>query len=146
MSVLKSQRTKGDAKAETALPKASTDFFQGYWLQYDIAGAAGAVKPLTPTARVVGLCGETITESIVGAVEYANPINQLHFDMVDVASDRFTMPVTNGTALATMRGSTFDIFTDFYGLDVSTAGTQFRITQVFSATEVEVEVNPVLVA
>lgn len=143
MAVLKSQRTKGEAKAETVLPKASTDFYQGYWLMYDGSGAA---QPLTPTSRVLGLCAETITEAIVGATRYANPIDQIHFDLVDVSSDRFLMPVTNGTATAAMVGLTYDIYTDFYGLNVAAGATQFRITKFISATLVEVEVNPLLVA
>jgi hypothetical protein len=47
------------------------------------------------------------------------------------------MEVTTGSATASMIGSTFDLDTAST-LDVSGAGAQFEITQVFSATLVEV--------
>lgn len=138
MPTPKSYRSKGDVSPETALPKASTDFFPGYWLQSTSAGST--VEPLAPTSVVVGLCLSLFTSGYVGATEYAAPTKQISYDGVTDTTDRFIMPVTNGTASATSREKTFDIFTDFFGLDVATGGTQFKVTQVFSSTLVEVEV------
>lgn len=113
---------------------ASTAFLTGSWVKAD---GTGGVVPLTPTAKVLGLCGETVssTDSNYATAKY------ISVDTVSKDVDRFLMPVTTGTATAAMEQSTFDVDAgNSYGLDVSGAGTQFRITKFISATQVEVSV------
>lgn len=128
------QRRKSIENIETAPKKASTAFNVGDWLEYD---GAGGVQPLNPTSPVVGLMQELVrsTDS-----DYAST-RQVHYDGVADTTDRWLMPVATGSAAASDLGSTFDVdATDSGALDVSAPGTQFEITQVLSATLVEVKV------
>lgn len=134
----KASRAINVENPQTAPKVASTPMAVGIFLEYD---GAGAVQPLTPTSEVVGLnlCPIAATDP-----DYAS--NKLiTYDGINQSEDRFQMPVTTGTALASMIGSPFDIDAAVsYGLDVSAPGTQFVITKVISTILVEVQV--VLVA
>lgn len=165
---------------------ASTAFLTGSWVKAD---GSGGVVPLTPTAKVLGLCGETVssTDSNYATAKY------ISVDTVSKDVDRFLMPVistitagafvtgttytiltvgttdftligaasntvgvsfvatgagsgtgtatTAGGATAAMEQLTFDVSgSDAYSLNITTAGTQFRITKYISSTQVEVSV------
>lgn len=134
-----SQRAINIENPQTAPKLVSTVFNPGVWLEYD---GAGHVQPLQPTDPVVGL---NITPINAGSSDFATAGALLTYDGIDVSADRFTMPVTTGSAVASMIGSPFDVDgANSYGLDVSAPGTQFVITKVISTTLVEVQV--VLVA
>ncbi len=125
-----SQRNINVENPQTVPKIASTLLTVGMWLQYDGAGAA---EPLAPSSPVLGL---NLTP--VPASDASNDL--ITYDGIDVTVDRWLMPVTSGTADASMIGSPFDVDTNSYGLDVSGAGTQFEVTKVISATVVEVKV------
>jgi len=118
----------------TTRPKAaSTAYAPGNWLTYD---GSGHVVSLFPTGYVAGLCLEKVTSS---DSDYAST-RPISID-VPTPADEFLMPVTNGTATASMVGSPFDIdASDPTGLDVSGAGDQFVVTRFISATLVAVKV------
>lgn len=120
------QPNTGPKKASTALPV-------GMWLEY----ASGFLQPLTASTGVVAglnLCPIASTDT-----DYAST-KLITYDGVNDEVDRWLMPVTNGTAVSTMIGNPFNVYTDSYGLDVSGAGTQFQVTKVISTTLVEVKV------
>lgn len=129
------QRHKQIENIEVAPKAASTVYHVGDWLQWD---GSGHVVPLTTVDPVAGLCQEPIaaTDS-----DYTST-REIHMDQGTQPNDRFLMTVDTGTAIASMIGSTFDVSgTNSANLDVSGSGTQFRVTQVFSTTLVEVAVS-----
>lgn len=127
-------RRKNIENIETAPKQASTAFNVGEFVQWN---GTGEVEPLEPTSPVAGLCLEKISST---DEDYASE-RQIHLDLSIESNDRFIMSVGTGTATANMIGSTFDVDgSDAGALDVSGAGTQFTITQFFSATSVEVKV------
>ena len=129
------QRRKNIENIETAPKLASTVFNVGDWVEW---AGAGEIQPLAPTSPVAGLCLEPIAAT---DADYAS-IRQIHIDLAIESNDRFSMVVTTGSATASMIGLPFDVdAADSAGLDVSAPGTQFTITQVLSATLVEVKVS-----
>lgn len=127
-------RTKSIENPETAPKAASTVYIVGQWLQWD---GSGHVVPLTTVDPVAGLC----LQAVPATSPFYTTTDQIYFDGAILSTDRFIMAVATGTAIASMIGSTFDVDGSNSGsLDVSGAGTQFRVTQVFSTTLVEVEV------
>lgn len=129
------QRRKEIENIETAPKAASTVYHVGDWLQWD---GSGHVVPLTTIDPVAGLCQEPIAAT---DTDYTST-RPIHFDMGIQPTDRFLMAVGTGTAAASMVGSTFDVDGSNSGsLDVSGAGTQFRVTAFLSTTLVEVAVS-----
>lgn len=110
-------------------PKAvSTDFQANEFVTYD---GIGGIIPATPGDPILGLNGRAVT-SADDDYAAATPIPY------QVANGfTFEIPVTTGTADATMVGSPFDLDTAS-SLDVSGAGTQFVMTKFISATLVQV--------
>ena len=88
----------------------------GIWLGFDFAGA---VKPLLPGAQVVGL---NLSPIAATDTDYASN-KPITYDSIADRVDRWLMPVTNGTLLTSMVGSVFNVFTDFYGLNVGAYST-----------------------
>lgn len=132
MAVTKSQRHILIENIQTAPKKASTAFAIGMWIEYD---GSGFVKPLAAGANpVLGLCQEVILST---DTDYTST-RDISYDGIVDGTDRWLMPVTNGTALSTMVGLPFNVYTDSYGLDVSAGGVQFEVTRFISATLVEV--------
>lgn len=125
-------RRKSVENVETAPKAASTVFTPGMWLQWN---GTGEVEPLTTVDPVAGLCLEPIATT---DVDYATT-RQIHFDQGIQPTDRFLMTVGTGSATEANIGNTYDVATSST-LDVSGPGTQFRVTQVLSATLVEVAV------
>lgn len=119
---------------QTAPKAASTVLAAGIWLGYN---GSGQVVPLGVGAGnpIVGL---NLSPIAATDPDYAST-KLITYDGIAQSTDRFEMPVTNGTAIASMIGSPFNVYTDSYGLDVSGAGVQFRVTKVISTTLVEVE-------
>lgn len=129
------QRHKQIENIEIAPKAASTVYRVGDWLQWD---GSGHVVPLTTIDPVAGLCQEPIAAT---DADYTST-RQIHVDLGIQPNDRFLMAIGTGTAIASMIGSTFDVDGSNSGsLDVSGAGTQFRVTQVLSTTLVEVAVS-----
>ena len=129
------QRRKNIENIETAPKLASTVFNVGDWVEW---AGAGEIQPLTPTTPVAGLCLEPIRST---DADYAS-IRQIHIDLAIESNDRFLMPVATGSAAASDIGLPFDVdAVEFGSLDVSAPGTQFTVTQVLSATLVEVKVS-----
>lgn len=127
-------RRKSVENVETAPKAASTVFNVGDWLQWN---GSGEVEPLTTIDPVAGLCLEPVSAS---DADYATT-RQIHMDQGIQPTDRFLMSVATGTASEANIGNTYDVdASDSGALDVSGAGTQFRVTQVFSTTLVEVAV------
>lgn len=125
-----SQRNINVENPQVAAKASSTAFDLGMWLEYD---GSGHIQPLAATDKVVGLC--------LTSVPVTDATNALiTYDGINSTEDRFLMPVTTGTATSSMIGSTFDVDTNSYGLDVSGPGTQFLITRVLTDAEVEVAV------
>lgn len=126
-------RRKSIENVETAPKAASTVFNVGDWLQWN---GTGEVTPLTTVDPVAGLCLEPIatTDS-----DYSST-RQIHFDQGIQPTDRFLMTVGTGSATEANIGNTYDVGGSASVLDVSSPGTQFRVTQVFSTTLVEVAV------
>lgn len=132
MAVTKSQRHILIENIQTAPKKASTAFAVGMWVEYD---GSGYIKPLAAGSNpVLGLCLEVIAST---DTDYAST-KDISYDGIVDGTDRWLMPVTNGTATAAMVGLPFNVYTDSYGLDVSGAGVQFEVTRFISATLVEV--------
>lgn len=133
MAVAKTQRNINIENPQTGPKVASTALPVGMWLEY----SGGFLQPLTPSTGIVAglnLCPIASTDT-----DYAS--NKLiTYDGIDDVVDRWLMPVTNGTALASMIGSVFNVFTDSYGLNVAAGGAQFEVTKVISTTLVEVKV------
>lgn len=117
---------------QTGPKKASTDLPVGMWLEY----ASGVLQPLTPGTGVI----EGLNLSPIASTDPDYASNKdITYDGVDDVVDRWLMPVTSGTADASMIGDVFDVDSNSYGLDVSGSGAQFEITKVLSTTLVEVK-------
>jgi len=127
-------RRKNIENVETSPKAASTVFKVGDWVQWN---GTGEVTPLTTVDPVAGLCLEAVAAT---DDDYATT-RQIHIDQGIQPTDRFIMSVGTGTATEANIGNTYDVDgSDAGALDVSGAGTQFRVTQVFSASSVEVAV------
>lgn len=126
MATLKSERALGVENTQTAPKIASTALPVGIFLQYD---GSGNVKPLLPGAnQVVGL---NITPIASTDTDYAT--NKLIiYDGIADTTDRFSMPVTNGTAANATVGLRYNVFTDNFGLDVSVYSSLSYITLAVS--------------
>lgn len=117
MAVRKTERSILIEQPNTAPKVASTVLDVGMWLQ--VNGVAGNVTKLAPGFPVEGLnlCPIAATDT-----DYAsNKI--ITYDGISTTVDRFTMPVTNGTASSAVVGGKYNVYTDGYGLDVSTYRT-----------------------
>lgn len=126
--------------SETNEPKkkvASKVIKIGDWLK----NTAGFVEPLKPTDVIVGLAMEAITAL---DSNYATT-NNIAVDINFNTEDLFEMEVATGTAVQAMVNGIYDVdATDSSSLDVSGAGTQFKIDQIISETVVLVK--PVLLS
>ena len=128
-------RRKSVPNPETAPKAASTVFNVGDWLQWN---GTGEVAPLTTVDPVAGLCLQPIAAT---DDDFAST-RQIYFDQGIQPTDRFLMDVGTGSATEANIGNTYDVdAADAGSLDVSAPGTQFRVTQVLSATLVEVAVS-----
>ncbi len=100
---------------ESAPKTASVVIAVGNFLQW----TAGFLANLLPGYPVEGLNQTPIAST---DTDYAS--NKLiNYDTINKDIDRFTMPVTNGTASAAVLGAKYNVFTDSYGLDVSAYST-----------------------
>jgi len=129
-----SYRTKRWENIETCPHATQAVYSVGMWLK---PNGTGALVPAIAGSVLSGLCLEAIANT---DAEYTTAKYQIHFDGINTDVDRFIMPVTTGSALASMVGSPFDLDTGAMSLTVAAPGTQFEITQVFSTTLVEVKV------
>ena len=116
MATTKTERSILIENPQTAPKIASVVLPVGAYLQTD---GAGHVTLLAPGNPVEGLNLSPINST---DVDFAS--NKLiTYDGIDDTVDRFYMPVTNGTAANALVGNRYNVFTDGYGLDVSTYNT-----------------------
>lgn len=122
MPILKSERAILIEQSQTAPKIASVPMPIGIWLQYD---GSGNVKPLLPGNNPV----EGLNLSPIQSTDTDYASNKLiTYDGIDDTVDRFRMPVTNGTAANAVVGLRYNVYTDNYGLDVSSYSSLSYIT------------------
>lgn len=123
MATFYSQRRKQSDMPDTAPRTPSVVMFPGWWVMYN-PSVAGTITNLTnPYAQVVGLNLQLIQST---DPNYATSGLQIGYDAVTNTTDRWLMPVSNGTAISSMIGSVFsvDITTPAPGgLDVTSYST-----------------------
>ncbi len=116
MAVIKTERSILIEQPQVAPKVASTAIPVGGWLMWD---GSGHLTNLLPAYPVEGLSMVNIAST---DTDYSS--NKLiAYDTIDDTIDRFTMPVTNGTATNAVVGAKYNVYTDGYGLDVSTYNT-----------------------
>lgn len=109
---------------------ASTEFNVGDFVKFN---GSGYIVPAADGDAICGVCLEPITSS---DDDYASTRTIARQKVQN--QYLFQIPVSVGTATASMEGSKFDIDAANPGsLDVSGSGTQITITKVISATLVE---------
>lgn len=112
------QRRKQIDNLETSPKVVSTVYTVGQWL---MPNGTGALVAATPGKPVVGVCLEPVNTN---TSTYADATYQLHYDGIDKDTDRFLMPVSVGTAIASMIGSPFNVSSsDASSLDVTSYQT-----------------------
>lgn len=114
---------------EMASKAASTTFVPNQFISY---GSAGVV-PSTPGVAILGVGQSSVDPS---DVDYAS---QRKIPYQVALGYTFRLPVTTGSATQAMEGYPFDLDTAG-SLNVSTPGTQVRITRVIASDLVEVSV------
>lgn len=115
MAQVRSHRAILIEQAESGPKTASVVMAVGNWLQW----TAGFLANLLPGYPVEGLNQTPIAST---DTDYASN-KFINYDTIDKDIDRFTMPVTNGVAANAVLGAKYNVFTDSYGLDVSTYNT-----------------------
>lgn len=117
MAALRSSRSILLEQTQSAPKVASTVLAVGNWLMWNALN--GNLTNLLPAYPVEGLNQTPIAST---DTDYASN-KFINYDTIDKDVDRFSMPVTNGTASTAVVGGVYNVFTDSYGLDVSTYNT-----------------------
>lgn len=116
MPVLKAERSIQIENPNTIPKVASVALSVGMWLQ---TNGAGQATQLAPGNAIEGLNQTPIAST---DVDFSSTKLILYDGVADTA-DRFIMPITNGVAANAVVGARYNVFTDGFGLDVSTYNT-----------------------
>ena len=120
-------------------PKAaSTSFQSGYFISYDGSGGVIPAESASLYGSATPILGIILTDVSSSDVDFAQT-TKVPFQYS--AGFKFLVPVSAGTAVASMIGSTYDVDGTNPGqIDLSISGTQLRVVNVLSSSLVEVEV------
>ncbi len=120
-------------------PKAaSTSFQSGYFISYDGSGGVIPAESASLYGSATPILGIILTDVSSSDTDFALT-TKVPFQYS--ATFKFLVPVSTGTAIASMIGSTYDVDGTNPGqIDLSVAGTQLRVVNVLSESLVEVEV------
>lgn len=123
-------------------PKAvSIPFKVGWFISYDGVGGVIPAESASLYGYATKILGVILTDILSSDDDFADP-TQVPFQYA--LGFKFTVPVSAGTPVSTMIGQTFDVDGANPGeIDLSTPGTQLKVTGILSDTLVEVEVDDV---
>jgi len=117
---------------------ASTSFQAGYFISYDGSGGVIPAESDSLYGSATPILGVILTDVSSSDTDFAQT-TKVPFQYS--ATFKFLVPVSAGTAVASMIGSTYDVDGTNPGqIDLSISGTQLRVVNVLSSSLVEVEV------